>query len=1097
MLFFRPKALVSLLIATATATLINNHDLTYTASVEVNQDNGGAVEVTLQLDDQVISLQLATTAAPIASNFKVEYRNEAAIMASHSLEDLVFYAGSVTGHPDSSVHLVARHQQLRGTLHVDKQLYHLEPSESAHKLYHNSLVRRSLDPRKGCGLDPARVISQKTFADAAITAAAGTDSHRDRRGFQGDPNKRVCDMIIVADHLFFATPGNSSREDTTFLLMSLVNNAARIFASTNFSGGIGTDIILQASKIIIYETENAAGNVFPTSITNTTQLLYRVYSLDEEPACLRHLVTNRVFPGDSLGLASVGGLCTHFEPAVPLEDVNVTSTASALSTWDVTSPFPLQQTQNVFAHELGHVFGSEHDDLCAAFCTDNPGECSDATTVAFLPAEGHFLMNAAVDDGPDPNNDIFSACSIRSITAEINDATPGGSCLAAPVNVCGNGIVEEGEACDCGSVSNCTDIDPCCTTSCQLVGECSPANGPCCNANCTLRGFETIAEVAAVNTSIINGLECNGTAPDECFRPLYCIKDAALGGACPSFNYPCGIDASDDELSSCQSQGFFFLKSAGTSCNDGFNTCNNRGCQEPLNPSADICEIAFTLVAGDAVATFSLSPTEKSVQVPVLPGSATIAAQVEDCSGNVVLVTPPVDVVVLPDRQSVLLLASNDDLATLAAEDGLTVEDLLLSLVIEPTTVDYNESITFSSAPGTTELLITSSTPGFVRNGSSGMFTSTTSTLSPTVDIANNVTQLTLATATINLATSTTSGSNTAPQIVGTAQGLSTSTATAGVFAPVTLSLAVRDPDLARSGSGEFIRVTTDLLSSTQYPGPFSRTLTASERTALCGSSMGVFDTTTVDEMANVSITYTPNTAVFGFQSVVCVWSLTVVDKDGAVDESALAVAIHSPSLPPITELRLPSIRSVHAGPTPALARSTQRVWVVFQDLDTSNTPSASLDLNGTVFPATSVTAYGSVTFGAVFDVVMPNVTAVLPAVVTVTDADDAGQATANLTFTVTQRQARRDVILPKVYLELSITKGQYQVAASQASFEPTTTIAPTGPPKADNSLTTMAVVGIVVGCICLVLAVIMLVFFIRLRNNSQTSERTNEFLMT
>jgi hypothetical protein len=137
----------------------------------------------------------------------------------------------------------------------------------------------------------------------------------------------------------------------------------------------------------------------------------------------------------------------------------------------------------------------------------------------------------------------------------------------------------------------------------------------------------------------------------------------------------------------CQSQGFFFLKPAGTACNAGFNTCNNRGCRQPLDPTASICEVTFTLVAADAVATFTLSPTQTEVDVPVIPGPATMAAQVKDCSGNVVLVTSPVDVDIHPDRQSVLLLASNDDLASLAVADGLAVEDLLLSLVIEPTTV--------------------------------------------------------------------------------------------------------------------------------------------------------------------------------------------------------------------------------------------------------------------------------------------------------------------------------------------------------------------------------------------------------------------------
>merc|ERR1719348_2271945 len=94
------------------------------------------------------------------------------------------------------------------------------------------------------------------------------------------------------------------------------------------------------------------------------------------------------------------------------------------------------------------------------------------------------------------------------------------SCLVSrPPNspVCGNGVLEGWEECDCGhkEASACAQL--CCTPQCKLVqgAQCSPLNGPCCSSTCTYTPR--------------NSKECSPTS--ECSpSPSLCSGSSAL---CP------------------------------------------------------------------------------------------------------------------------------------------------------------------------------------------------------------------------------------------------------------------------------------------------------------------------------------------------------------------------------------------------------------------------------------------------------------------------------------------------------------------------------------------------------------------------------------
>uniref|UniRef100_A0A8C6T2J4 ADAM metallopeptidase domain 28 n=1 Tax=Neogobius melanostomus TaxID=47308 RepID=A0A8C6T2J4_9GOBI len=224
-----------------------------------------------------------------------------------------------------------------------------------------------------------------------------------------------------------------------------------------------------------------------------------------------HLISGIDFEGATVGLAFVGTLCSGHSVGV-VQDHNDRAIAVAAT----------------LAHEMGHNLGMDHDDSSACVCT------------------GDSCIMAASLSWNVPRS--FSSCSGNNYEKYLMGRTP--SCLldtphyrslVAPA-VCGNGFVEAGELCDCGTVEECTNR--CCNASTCLLSEGSQcAEGECCE-DCKPRSHECrwkqdecdLAEycdgtnaVCPENVFAVNGEPCdrglgycyNGQCPQ---RPQQCQK---------------------------------------------------------------------------------------------------------------------------------------------------------------------------------------------------------------------------------------------------------------------------------------------------------------------------------------------------------------------------------------------------------------------------------------------------------------------------------------------------------------------------------------------------------------------------------------------
>lgn len=123
---------------------------------------------------------------------------------------------------------------------------------------------------------------------------------------------------------------------------------------------------------------------------------------------------------------------------------------------------------------------------------------------------------------------------------------------------CGNGIIEDGEECDCGSFDDCSKKDPCCDPiTCKLIKEAECATGPCCD-NCQVSSSphpKCLQKVPTINNLAVSfqqlrspGYVCRD-AFNECDLPETCTGES---GQCPPDVYqkngsPCGVGYSGME----------------------------------------------------------------------------------------------------------------------------------------------------------------------------------------------------------------------------------------------------------------------------------------------------------------------------------------------------------------------------------------------------------------------------------------------------------------------------------------------------------------------------------------------------------------------
>lgn len=389
----------------------------------------------------------------LATGYVERHYEEDGRLAQNLGGEHCYYHGRVRGRPGSWVALSTCHG-LHGVFSDGNLTYGIEPVEGGemqgdHVVYRLPDVDLFPPQRPGYsenrteaegGTDDEEEDGEEELLFAGGLRRAKRQVRRGQRTVQTET--KYIELMVVNDHELFVQLHRSTTKTKNFA-KAVVNMADAIYKEQ-----LNTRIVLVAMDT--WSSENGISVGDDALLTLRDFMKYRKESIKERCDAV-HLFSGRTFMSSRSEAAYIGGICSL-------------TRGGGINEFGSVGPMAITLSQSL-GQNIGMLRNKERPD--AEHC-----RCPDPWLGCIMEDTGYYLPRK------------FSRCSMDQYLRFLQQG--GGSCLFnKPSKLldppeCGNGYVELGEECDCGSLLECTRNGANCCKKCTLTHNAMCSNGLCC-----------------------------------------------------------------------------------------------------------------------------------------------------------------------------------------------------------------------------------------------------------------------------------------------------------------------------------------------------------------------------------------------------------------------------------------------------------------------------------------------------------------------------------------------------------------------------------------------------------------------------------------